>query len=50
MTIENDSTADPVWQVCLIDNHWQEYDINLRLLSLKQWYPGSGMVLDCINS
>ena len=42
--------------MCLVVNCWERADLLALLgcltvsLSLSHWYPGSGVVLDCINS
>ena len=42
--------------VCLVVTCWERADLCSRLwcravsLSLSHWYPGSGVVLDCIDS
>ena len=40
--------------MCLVVTCWERPDLCLWCLtvslSLSQWYPGSGVVLDCIDS
>ena len=42
--------------ICFLVTCWERADLGSRLwcltvsLSLSQWYPGSGVVLDCIDS
>ena len=42
--------------MCLVVICWERADLSSRLLcltvslSLSHWYPGSGVVLDCIDS
>ena len=51
--------AMPLWAsvyMCLVITCWERADLLTRLwcptvsLSLSHWYPGSGVVLDCIDS
>ena len=42
--------------LCLVVTCWERADLGSRLwrltvsLSFSHWYPGSGVVLDCIDS
>ena len=42
--------------MCFVVNYWERADllalvvVSAASLSLSHWYPGSGVVLDCIDS
>ena len=36
--------------ICFVVTSWLSFVVSTVSLSLSHWYPGSGVVLDCIDS
>ena len=43
-------TEDKLFWYCFVLTSWLSFVVSAVSLSLSHWYPGSGVVLDCIDS